>query len=974
MDFWSCIMSWPSGTVKIDETEPSLSKEIFMTKKSLRKGILAIVLSTVMAAMSACGGAAGTADKTVQTADTTDSVTADAAESGAGTDAVNASGTDSANPSGTDGTSAAAGAATVNLRYTPITSDLTTFKSGDIYQRWTAGQSVMVKADGESVEISGKAPGIACEGTDISITSAGTYIFEGNLNGTITVNAGEKAKVRLILNGFEITSSDGPAIRILENDRVTISLEDGTENVVTDSETYSDETFSAALFSKADLIFNGTGKLKVNGNHSDAIASKDDLRIVSGTYVINAVDDGLVGKDRLKIKDGKFSITSGGDALKTTNTEKADRGFVYIANGTFKLTSGDESIDAATSIRIDDGDFTILTGDGSSNAVRTSSEQGFGAQGGPGGMEFGHGGFLGGMPDMSGEKPSDFRGEMPDDSDHPFRQEAGRDERGFGGRGSEEAGTLSGSIDENSVGTDSVVPTKMSADQIKGDSNADAAFVTYKTSESADSVVYTTILDAEEMAGNAVSGGFMNTTAEADNSVTFTTIQDAEEMAGNAVSGGFMKLASEESQTDDTSGLSEEEAAAAAAMADEYDDTDTADTIATAKGIKCEGVLEIRGGTFAIDTEDDALNGGYQVIISGGTLTIKAGDDGIHADDKIDISGGETTIENSYEGLEAVNINISGGNTSVTASDDGVNAAGGAISSTTSAGANGSDKSSGDGASNSSEAGAIGNDNIASGADSGAEDAGATGDNKTVDGAASGTEDAGATGNDRPAGGPDMSGEEAGPHGAPPMSGDGTDAAGNESVPSGDPNGMRGMGGMGGMFEESSGYLTITGGKLYVNSGGDGLDANTDIKQTGGEVVVEGPTDNGNGSLDYGNSYKMSGGTLTATGSSGMLQSISEDSKSYAVTVLFSDNVAVGTTISLRTSGSKKIASLETTKVTETFQFAGDGLKKGGTYKLYCDDEEICTITLTGKVTTVDDSGTETSVSGMMMGRGHVRN
>ena len=920
MDFWSCIMSWPFGTVKMDETEPSFSKEIFMTKKSLRKGILAIVLSTVMAAMSACGGTAGTAEKTMQAADISDSVTAGATENGAGTDAANVSGTDSANPSGTDSTSAAAGAAPVNLRYTPITSDLTTFKSGDIYQRWTAGQSVMVKADGESVEISGKAPGIACEGTDISITSAGTYIFEGNLNGTITVNAGEKAKVRLILNGFEITSSDGPAIRILENDRVTISLEDGTENVVTDSETYSDETFSAALFSKADLIFNGTGKLKVNGNHSDAIASKDDLRIVSGTYVINAVDDGLVGKDRLKVKDGTFSITSGGDALKTTNTEKADRGFVYIANGTFKLTSGDESIDAATSIRIDDGDFTILTGDGSSNAVRTSSEQGFGAQGGSGGMEFGHGGFPGGMP---GEKPSDFRGEMPDDSDHPFRQESGRDERGFGGRGSEEAGTLSGSTDENSVGTDSVVPTKMSADQIKGDSNADAAFVTYKTSESADSVVY-------------------------------TTIQDAEEMAGNAVSGGFMKLASEESQTDDTSGLSEEEAAAAAAMADEYDDTDTADTIATAKGIKCEGVLEIRGGTFAIDTEDDALNGGYQVIISGGTLTIKAGDDGIHADDKIDISGGEITIENSYEGLEAVNINISGGNTSVTASDDGVNAAGGSISSTTSAGATGDNKT-------------------VDGAASGTEDADTNGNDNTASGAASGTEEAGATGNDRPAGGPDMSGEEAGPHGAPPMSGDGTDVAGNESVPSGDPNGMRGMGGMGGMFEESSGYLTITGGKLYVNSGGDGLDANTDIKQTGGEVIVEGPTDNGNGSLDYGNSYKMSGGTLTATGSSGMLQSISEDSKSYAVTVLFSDNVAVGTTISLRTSSGKKIASLETTKVTETFQFAGDGLKKGGTYKLYCDDEEICTITLTGKVTTVDDSGAETSVSGMMMGRGHVR-
>ena len=809
-----------------------------MTKKSLRKGILAIVLSAVMATMSACGGSAGTANKTTQAVDTTDSVAAEAAESGNGTDAANISGTDNASSTGTDSTSASAGTAAVNLRYSAITSDLTTFKSGDMYERWTAGKSVLVKADGENVEIDEDAVGITCDGTDISVTLPGTYVFEGNLNGTLTVNVSEKAKVRLILNGFEITSSDGPAIRILEGDRVTISLEDGTENVVTDSETYSDETLSSAIYSKSDLIFNGNGKLKVNANHADAIASKDDLRIVSGEYVINAVDDGIVGKDRLKIKDGKFTVTSGGDALKTTNIEKVDRGFIYIANGTFKLTSGDEAIDATTSIRIDDGDFTVLTGEGSANAAR-STQQGFGSQGGPGGMEFGHGGFP---------------GDMPDDSDP----------------------------------------------------------------------------------------------------MTYSTIRNPEEMAGNALSGGFMKLSSEESQTDDTSGLSEEEAATADAMADEFDDTDTVDTIATAKGFKCEGVLEIRGGSFVMDTEDDALNGGYQVIISGGTLTVKAGDDGVHADDTIEISDGELTIEDSYEGLEAVNINISGGNTSVTATDDGVNASGGMNSSTiasgTNAGASGSDKSSEGTASESTDTDASGSDKPAEGAASGSTDTDASGSDKPAEGTAARSTDAGDAGDNKPAGGPGMSGDGSGP--------------------AGNPNGMRGMGGM---FEESSGYLTITGGKLYVNSGGDGLDANTDIKQTGGEVIVEGPTDNGNGSLDYGNSYKMNGGTLTATGSSGMLQSISEESKSYAVTVLFSDNVAAGTTISLRKSNGKEIASITTTKVTETFQFAGKGLKKSGTYTLYCDDEEICTITLTGKVTTVDDSGTETSVSRMMMGGGHVR-
>ena len=145
-----------------------------MTKKSLRKGILAIVLSAVMATMSACGGSAGTANKTAQAVDTTDSVSAEAAESGNGTDAANISGTNSASSTGTDITSASAGTATVNLRYSAITSDLTTFKSGDMYERWTAGKSVLVKADGENVEIAEDAEGITCGGTEISVTLPGT--------------------------------------------------------------------------------------------------------------------------------------------------------------------------------------------------------------------------------------------------------------------------------------------------------------------------------------------------------------------------------------------------------------------------------------------------------------------------------------------------------------------------------------------------------------------------------------------------------------------------------------------------------------------------------------------------------------------------------------------------------------------------------------------------------------------------------
>ncbi|MCM3627810.1 carbohydrate-binding domain-containing protein [Paenibacillus glycanilyticus] len=69
----------------------------------------------------------------------------------------------------------------------------------------------------------------------------------------------------------------------------------------------------------------------------------------------------------------------------------------------------------------------------------------------------------------------------------------------------------------------------------------------------------------------------------------------------------------------------------------------------------------------------------------------------------------------------------------------------------------------------------------------------------------------------------------------------------------------------------SEGLLTISGGNLYVDAEGDGLDANGSIAMTGGNVMVNGPTMNGNGALDYDGTFNMTGGTLVPAGSSGMV-------------------------------------------------------------------------------------------------------
>ncbi len=102
-------------------------------------------------------------------------------------------------------------------------------------------------------------------------------------------------------------------------------------------------------------------------------------------------------------------------------------------------------------------------------------------------------------------------------------------------------------------------------------------------------------------------------------------------------------------------------------------DTDTT----SQKGIKAGSHLLISGGTFTLDTADDALHTNASMEINSGTFVLQTGDDGLHAEENLSIKGGNITITESYEGLEGLHIRILGGTISLTASDDGLNAAGG---------------------------------------------------------------------------------------------------------------------------------------------------------------------------------------------------------------------------------------------------------------------------------------------------------
>jgi hypothetical protein len=256
-----------------------------------------------------------------------------------------------------------------------VISGIVTYDKDDLYSDWKSGDttSIQLTGAGATVEDSG---GAIAEGNIITIKTSGTYVISGKLNdGQIIVDAEDKATVRLVLNGAEINSSTNSPIYVKKAEKTVISLEDGTENSISDGETYnlegSDDEPNAALFSKGNLTINGTGKLVVKGNYNNGITSKDDLKVTGGTIEIEAADDGLMGRDLLAVKDGDFTIKAGGDAVKSTNDKDASKGVIAIEGGDFDLVAANDGFQAVTSLLIADGDFKISTGGGSPETVGT---------------------------------------------------------------------------------------------------------------------------------------------------------------------------------------------------------------------------------------------------------------------------------------------------------------------------------------------------------------------------------------------------------------------------------------------------------------------------------------------------------------------------------------------------------------------------------------------------------------------------
>lgn len=247
---------------------------------------------------------------------------------------------------------------------------------------YTSSNATLISFTDSAVTADGAYSGYEIEGTDVSITAAGTYVFSGDCDdGSITVKKGVTG-VTLVLNGLTLTNADSAAITLNKTAEAALIAAAGSENTVADTAGANDENAAVKVKSGASLSLSGTGTLTACGNVKNGIKGASDAVITVDEMTLNieAADDGLSCDDELTIKGGRVNITAGGDAVKASpdtddaeNPDTTSLGNVTVSGGTMTLTAANDGVQADGDLMISGGTFAVTANDGHTTAISDDS-------------------------------------------------------------------------------------------------------------------------------------------------------------------------------------------------------------------------------------------------------------------------------------------------------------------------------------------------------------------------------------------------------------------------------------------------------------------------------------------------------------------------------------------------------------------------------------------------------------------------
>ena len=214
---------------------------------------------------------------------------------------------------------------TISLDETALSEEETIDEADEDYiENNTFGTTVGINFNGSNVEVNGETEGLSVDvdGADVVVTSSVkgvNYVLTGSTGEGMFKLYSDK-KYQLTLGGVTITNSDGPAINLQSGKRAFVVLAEGTVNTLTDGTSYaeSEEDQKGTLFSEGELLFSGSGQLRVFSNAKNGIVSDDYIKFRPGNniYVSSTSGHGIKANDSIVVKGGVVNVETSGVAAK----------------------------------------------------------------------------------------------------------------------------------------------------------------------------------------------------------------------------------------------------------------------------------------------------------------------------------------------------------------------------------------------------------------------------------------------------------------------------------------------------------------------------------------------------------------------------------------------------------------------------------------------------------------------------------
>lgn len=514
------------------------------------------------------------------------------------------------------------------------------YELDDSFDRQSAAS---ITLSGSTAQSNGS--GVSINNATVTISKEGCYLISGELeDGQIIVDAGDSDKVQLVLDNASIHCSTGSAILVRNADKVKVTLAADSENELSDGTEYQtdDDNPDAALFSKDDLVINGSGSLTVQGNYKHGIAGNDDLVITGGRLTVNSLSHALRGKDSVAILDGTFVLTSQKDGIQASNTEDSTKGWVQIDGGNFTIQSSGDGIQAETNLSIYDGSFTITSGGGAVNGADHTENRGggFGRPGGnrPDSANSQTSPEMPSQPAESGQTPSEMPSQPAEGGQTPSEMpsQPAEGEQSSSGNESDYSELIFDPDDFDDTSTDDSDTTVST----KGIKAGNALLIQQGTFviDSADDAIHSNYSVTIDGGSFQLSSGDDGIHAEAYLNINGGTTTIAEsyeglEAAQIHISGGTTQVSSSDDGLNATGGSSFELVDGLLVLKD----ISSSDTEQTFGG---------RGGMFEVEDNCD-------IIISGGNLTVTTSNgDGIDSNGSLNVSGSTVLVFGSSSGGE----------------------------------------------------------------------------------------------------------------------------------------------------------------------------------------------------------------------------------------------------------------------------------------------------------------------------------